>query len=57
MDQTYARFETTLNAQAAMLGINDIFWTSAVIYIAIIPLIWITKPVKGGISVASVAAH
>ena len=57
MDQAYARFETSLNAQATMLGINDIFWISAVIFIAIIPLIWITKPEKGGTSAASVAAH
>ncbi|MBC8735892.1 hypothetical protein F6X40_03375 [Paraburkholderia sp. UCT31] len=29
---------------ASMLGLNDIFWLSAVIFIAIIPLIWLTKP-------------
>ena len=43
-----AFFERSLNAQAAMLGLNDIFWLSAVIFIAIIPLIWMTKPGKGG---------
>ena len=31
-----------------MLGLNDIFWLSAVIFIAIIPLIWLTRPGKGG---------
>ncbi|SFI32421.1 MFS transporter, DHA2 family, multidrug resistance protein [Collimonas sp. OK307] len=57
MDQAYARFENSLNAQATMLGINDIFWISAVIFVLIIPLIWITKPVKGDASAAAVAAH
>ena len=41
-------FETQLGAQAAMLGLNDVFWLSAVIFIVIIPLIWITKPSKDG---------
>jgi DHA2 family multidrug resistance protein len=41
-----AFFERTLNGQAAMLGLNDIFRLSAVIFIVIIPLIWVTKPVR-----------
>ncbi|ALP65113.1 DHA2 family efflux MFS transporter permease subunit [Paraburkholderia caribensis] len=48
MDQARAFFEQSLNAQAAMLGLNDIFWLSAMIFIVIIPLIWLTKPRKGG---------
>jgi MFS transporter, DHA2 family, multidrug resistance protein len=42
-----AFFETSLNAQASMLGLNDIFWLSGVIFLVIIPLIWVTKPGKG----------
>ncbi|HEY4072374.1 MAG TPA: DHA2 family efflux MFS transporter permease subunit [Herbaspirillum sp.] len=57
--QTLGMIERNLSAQAAMLGINDIFWISAVIFIVIIPLIWITKPVKQGAASAeaSAAAH
>jgi DHA2 family multidrug resistance protein len=51
--QAMAFFESSLNAQAAMLGLNDIFWLSAVIFIAIIPLIWITKPGKDGSAAAA----
>jgi DHA2 family multidrug resistance protein len=47
-DQAVAFFERSLNAQAAMLGLNDIFWLSSMIFIVIIPLIWMTKPRKGG---------
>jgi len=56
LEQAQARFELTLNSQATMLGINDIFWISAVIFVAIIPLIWITRPASGGSSVAAAAA-
>lgn len=53
-----AAFEQSLNAQAAMLGLNDIFWLSAVIFIAIIPLIWLTKPGKGaGAGAAGAGGH
>jgi MFS transporter, DHA2 family, multidrug resistance protein len=40
-------FEAQLGAQAAMLGLNDIFWLSALIFVVIIPLIWVTKPKRG----------
>ncbi|BAN26777.1 DHA2 family efflux MFS transporter permease subunit [Caballeronia insecticola] len=56
--QALAYFERTLNAQAAMLGLNDIFWLSAVIFIAIVPLIWLTKPGKGaGAGAAGAGGH
>jgi DHA2 family multidrug resistance protein len=45
-----------LNAQATMLGLNDVFWISGVIFILIVPLIWLTKPVKGA-PAGAVAAH
>ncbi|QBR03065.1 DHA2 family efflux MFS transporter permease subunit [Paraburkholderia pallida] len=48
-----AFFETQLGAQAAMLGLNDVFWLSAVIFVVIIPLVWVTKPTKDGASSAA----
>ncbi|MGC2943279.1 DHA2 family efflux MFS transporter permease subunit [Burkholderia ambifaria] len=48
MDQATAFFERTLNAQAAMLALNDIFWLSSIIFIVIVPLVWLTRPGKGG---------
>jgi DHA2 family multidrug resistance protein len=46
-------FEAQLSAQAAMLGVNDVFLLSAVTFIVIIPLIWITKPSKAGAKAAA----
>ncbi|ACC73143.1 DHA2 family efflux MFS transporter permease subunit [Paraburkholderia phymatum] len=56
-DQAVAFFERSLNAQAAMLGLNDVFWLSSMIFIVIIPLIWLTKPAKGGGGAAASGAH
>jgi DHA2 family multidrug resistance protein len=50
-------FDSMLNAQAAMMGLNDIFYVSALIFLLIIPLIWITRPVKGGAGADASAAH
>jgi DHA2 family multidrug resistance protein len=47
-----------VQTQAAMLGLNDVFYGAAIIMIIIIPLIWITKPGKaGGSSDAAAGAH
>ncbi|GJH06944.1 hypothetical protein [Paraburkholderia terrae] len=29
-----------------MSGLDDVFWLSAAIFVAIIPLIWLTEPSK-----------
>jgi DHA2 family multidrug resistance protein len=50
-------FNFNLSTQAAMMGLNDIFFISAVIFLAIIPLIWITKRAKGGGGGAAAGAH
>ncbi|RQS62573.1 MFS transporter [Burkholderia sp. Bp8963] len=42
--QALTQFEAALNAQATMLGLNDIFWLSCILFLVIVPLIWITKP-------------
>jgi DHA2 family multidrug resistance protein len=44
-----------LDAQAAMLGLNDIFWISAIIFILIVPLIWVTHPSKDAAAGAAAA--
>ncbi|NVI06809.1 DHA2 family efflux MFS transporter permease subunit [Paraburkholderia youngii] len=55
---SYALFDHTVQTQAAMLGLNDVFYAAAVIMIVIIPLIWITKPGKANSSSdAAAGAH
>ena len=50
--------ERTITQQAAMLGANDIFWISAVLFIGLIGFIWLTKPAKSaGGAEAAAGAH
>ncbi|WP_089165890.1 DHA2 family efflux MFS transporter permease subunit [Caballeronia sordidicola] len=55
--QARGMFDFTVNTQAAMMGLNDVFFASAIIFILIIPLIWITKRAKGGGGGAAAGAH
>ena len=52
-----ALFDYQLSAQAAMMGLNDIFYVSAFIFLAIIPLIWVTKSTKGAGGGGAAGAH
>ena len=53
----HAMFDFTVNTQAAMMGLDDIFYISAVIFLLIIPLIWITRPGKGAGGADAAGAH
>jgi DHA2 family multidrug resistance protein len=58
--QSYGLFNNMVTQQAAQLGVNDLFYVSAAIFIALIALIWITKPERAGgadSGAASSAAH
>lgn len=61
MNQTQAIgvIERTISQQAAMLGANDIFWISGVLFFFLIVFVWLTKPGKqgGGGSADAMAAH
>ncbi|MBN3727243.1 DHA2 family efflux MFS transporter permease subunit [Burkholderia sp. Ac-20379] len=45
-DTAHALFNLSVDGQALVMGLNDVFFISSVIFILIIPLIWITKPVR-----------
>ena len=38
--------QMTVDQQAAMLGANDLFRISAILYLALIPVIWLARPVR-----------
>jgi MFS transporter, DHA2 family, multidrug resistance protein len=59
-DQTFGFFNSMATQQAAQLGVNDMFYISAGIFVALIVLIWITKPERAGggdSAAAASAAH
>ncbi|MBT3068612.1 DHA2 family efflux MFS transporter permease subunit [Rhodoferax sp. U11-2br] len=47
-DQALATIDRLANQQAYMLAANDIFFASAVVFLAMIPLVFLTRHVRGG---------
>jgi MFS transporter, DHA2 family, multidrug resistance protein len=45
--QSLAMVDRLINAQAYVLSADDIFFASAVIFLLLIPLVWLSKPKKG----------
>ncbi len=45
--QAVGVMERNISQQAAMLGANDIFWISGVLFFVLISFVWLTKPAKG----------
>jgi DHA2 family multidrug resistance protein len=54
--QSYGLFNNMVTQQAAQLGVNDLFYLSSAIFIALIALIWITQPERAGGADAGAAA-
>ncbi|HUX25017.1 MAG TPA: DHA2 family efflux MFS transporter permease subunit [Burkholderiales bacterium] len=52
-DQVHAVLGRLLSGQANMLATNDIFWLAACLLIALIPVIWLSRPPFGRPSVAA----
>lgn len=50
-------FNRLVNVQADTLATDDVFWISAIIFILLIPVIWITKPTAGVNIDSSSGAH
>jgi DHA2 family multidrug resistance protein len=46
--QALALLEQSIDAQARMMGTNDLFWLSGVLFLALAVLVWIARPVRGG---------
>ncbi|GAB6848574.1 MULTISPECIES: DHA2 family efflux MFS transporter permease subunit [Paraburkholderia] len=54
--QAHGLFNNMVTQQAAQLGVNDLFYVSAGIFVALIALIWITRPERAGGGDAGAAA-
>ncbi|WP_322083986.1 DHA2 family efflux MFS transporter permease subunit [Burkholderia sp. BCC1972] len=55
-DQAHGLINNLATQQAAQLGVNDLFYISAAIFVLLIGLIWITKPERAGGGDAGAAA-
>ncbi|AVS60580.1 MFS transporter [Paracidovorax avenae] len=55
-EQALAQVERLVNQQAFMLAANDIFYASAVLFLLLIPLVWLAHPVRASAGSADAAA-
>ena len=56
-EQAYGVFNRVMDQQAALLGVDDLFYISGILFVALIGLIWIAKrPAQSGGGDASAAA-
>jgi DHA2 family multidrug resistance protein len=46
-DQSYAQLNRLVDQQAFMLSANDVFYVSAIIFLLLIAVVWLARPVKG----------
>lgn len=57
-EQALAQVNRMVDQQAFMLAANDIFYLSAVLFVVLIPLVWLTQPQRGsGGGEAAAGAH
>ena len=48
VEQAYAQLTRLIDQQAFMLAANDIFYMSAIGFVALIGVVWLSRPKKGG---------
>ena len=56
-DQSFALLNRMVDQQAALLSANDIFYASALLFLAMIGLVWLSKPAMTGPSPEAAGAH
>ena len=57
-EQVLGQLNRLVDQQAFMLASNDVFYGSALLFILLIPLVWLARPAKGGAgSEAAAGAH
>src|SRR5437762_9095080 len=57
-DQSYALLNRLVDSQAFMLSANDIFYVSGLLFLGLIFVVWLARPLRGGFGAASASgAH
>ena len=56
-DQALAAVNRLVDQQAYMLAANDVFYASALIFLLLIPLVYLTRPTHAGAADAAAGAH
>ncbi|MFT3930826.1 MAG: DHA2 family efflux MFS transporter permease subunit [Spongiibacteraceae bacterium] len=57
VDQAHTIIERSITIQAGMLGVNDIFFVSSILFLILIGFIWLAKPIKSSTPIDAGGAH
>jgi MFS transporter, DHA2 family, multidrug resistance protein len=55
-EQSYATLNRLVDQQAFMLSANDVFYVSALLFLALIGVVWLARPARGGAGAGEAAA-
>jgi DHA2 family multidrug resistance protein len=55
-EQGLSQINRMLDQQAYMLAANDVFYASAVIFVLLIPMVWLSRPARASINAGSADA-
>jgi MFS transporter, DHA2 family, multidrug resistance protein len=53
--QSLERMNRVIDVQASTLSANDIFFASALLFLLLIGVVWLARPVKGGAGAGATA--
>ncbi|MEI6733594.1 MAG: DHA2 family efflux MFS transporter permease subunit [Comamonadaceae bacterium] len=56
-EQALAQVNRLVDQQAYMLGANDVFYASALMFLMLIPVVWLSRPKRAGAADAAAGAH
>jgi DHA2 family multidrug resistance protein len=56
-EQSQRLLDLTISNQAGMLGVNDIFWASSILFLILIGFVWLSRPVRSAAVVDAGGAH
>ncbi len=56
-EQALAQVNRLVDQQAYMLGANDVFYASALMFLMLIPVVWLSRPKRAGGADAAAGAH
>ena len=56
-EQSQRLLDATIATQAGVLGVNDIFWASSILFLVLIGFVWLSRPARSAAVVDAGGAH
>jgi MFS transporter, DHA2 family, multidrug resistance protein len=56
-EQALSQINRMVDQQSFMLAANDVFYASAIIFLLLIPFVWLSRPIRAAAADAAAGAH